>query len=116
MTDPDKLAWRDKAWYETGSVEWVDGEVNAVDFADKSVTTTDDKKFVYTKLVLATGGTPKNLPSRASRFSAISSLFDLFMIQRRSSRPLVTRERKLLLSALLSLAWKSQLLQQQTTR
>lgn len=75
MTDPDKLAWRDKAWFESGSVEWVDGEVNDVDFADKSVTTTNGDKYVYTKLVLATGGSPRNLPLQG--FKVLENIFIL---------------------------------------
>jgi NADPH-dependent 2,4-dienoyl-CoA reductase/sulfur reductase-like enzyme len=75
ITDPDKLAWRDKAWFESGAVEWVDGEVNAVDFSDKSVTTTNGDKYVYTKLVLATGGTPRNLPLQG--FKVLGNIFTL---------------------------------------
>lgn len=75
MTDPDKLAWRDKDWYDSGAVEWVDGEVNAVDFADKSVTTASGDKYVYTKLILATGGTPRNLPLQG--FKVLENIFTL---------------------------------------
>ncbi|KYK57348.1 Pyridine nucleotide-disulfide oxidoreductase, FAD/NAD-binding domain protein [Drechmeria coniospora] len=62
LTDPAKLAWRDKSWFEAGSVEWVDGEVTDVDFAARSVSTRSGAKFSYTKLVLATGGRPRRLP------------------------------------------------------
>ncbi|KAH6877211.1 monodehydroascorbate reductase [Thelonectria olida] len=62
MTDEKKLAWRDKAWYDSGSVKWVEGEVNSVDFSGRSVSTKDGEKISYTKLVLATGGTPRRLP------------------------------------------------------
>jgi NADPH-dependent 2,4-dienoyl-CoA reductase/sulfur reductase-like enzyme len=62
LTDEKKLAWRDKAWYDSSSVKWVDGEVNSVDFSGRSVSVKDGDKISYTKLVLATGGTPRRLP------------------------------------------------------
>jgi NADPH-dependent 2,4-dienoyl-CoA reductase/sulfur reductase-like enzyme/nitrite reductase/ring-hydroxylating ferredoxin subunit len=75
MTDVDKLAWRNKSFYESGSVEWVDGEVTDVDFSDKRVTTKAGGKFAYTKLVLATGGTPRLLPLQG--FKVLDNIFTL---------------------------------------
>ncbi|KAF7551886.1 hypothetical protein G7Z17_g4701 [Cylindrodendrum hubeiense] len=75
LTDPSKLAWRDKAWFDSGSVEWVEDEVTDIDFSDRSVSTKDGKKFVYTKLVLSTGGTPRRLPLQG--FKVLDNIFTL---------------------------------------
>ncbi|KAM0254389.1 hypothetical protein ACHAQJ_006858 [Trichoderma viride] len=75
ITDPSKLAWRDKSWFDSGSVEWVDGEVNGVDFSGRQVTTASGNKFPYTKLVLATGGTPRVLPLQG--FKVLGNIFTL---------------------------------------
>ena len=75
MSDTDKLAWRDKSWFELGSVEWVDAEVEDVDFSERCVVTKDKKKFAYTKLVLATGGEPKLLPLQG--FKVLDNIFTL---------------------------------------
>lgn len=75
MTDLEKLSWRDKSWYESGSVEWVDGEVTGVDFSDRHVVIKDSNKINYTKLVLATGGTPKLLPLQG--FKVLDNIFTL---------------------------------------
>ncbi|OTA04381.1 monodehydroascorbate reductase [Trichoderma parareesei] len=75
ITDAAKLAWRDKSWYDSGAVEWVDGEVNGVDFANKHVNTTSGSKIPYTKLVLATGATPRTLPLPG--FKELGNIFTL---------------------------------------
>ncbi|KAK5994767.1 Apoptosis-inducing factor 1 [Cladobotryum mycophilum] len=75
LTDPAKLEWRDKSWYDSGSVEWVEGEVTGVDFSDRYVTTKTGGKFTYTKLVLATGGTPRLLPLQG--FKVLGNIFTL---------------------------------------
>ncbi|KPM44533.1 Apoptosis-inducing factor 1 [Neonectria ditissima] len=75
LTDPAKLAWRDKAWFDSGSVEWIDDEVNGVDFSDRIVTTKDGKRIAYTKLVLSTGGTPRLLPLQG--FKVLENIFTL---------------------------------------
>ncbi|KAH7313713.1 hypothetical protein B0I35DRAFT_452080 [Stachybotrys elegans] len=75
ITDVDKIAFRDKAWFESGAVEWVDGEVNDVNFSDRYVTTANGGKFAYTKLVLATGGTPRLLPIQG--FKVLGNIFTL---------------------------------------
>lgn len=75
LTDTDKLVWRDKDFYEDGSIEWIDGEVTSIDFADRYVVTKDDKKVAYTKLVLSTGGTPKLLPLQG--FKVLGNIFTL---------------------------------------
>jgi NAD(P)H-nitrite reductase large subunit len=75
MTDLAKLQWRDEAWYKTGSVDIVNDEVTAVDFSTKTVTAKSGGKFAYTKLVLATGGTPRVLPLQG--FKVLGNIFTL---------------------------------------
>ncbi|KAF9882501.1 hypothetical protein CkaCkLH20_00537 [Colletotrichum karsti] len=75
LTDVETLQWRDKAWYETGSVEWVQDEVVDVDFSDRKVSTSDGKKLSYSKLILATGGTPRVLPLQG--FKVLGNIFTL---------------------------------------
>lgn len=75
MTDVEKLSWRDKSFYDSGSVEWIDAEVTDVNLSDRHVETKDGKKVAYTKLVLATGGTPKNLPIQG--FKVLDNIFTL---------------------------------------
>jgi NADPH-dependent 2,4-dienoyl-CoA reductase/sulfur reductase-like enzyme len=62
IDDPSKVAWRDAAWFKDGSIDMIDDEVTGVDFAAKKVETKSGKSYPYTKLVLATGGSPKSLP------------------------------------------------------
>ncbi|OLN86341.1 Apoptosis-inducing factor 1 [Colletotrichum chlorophyti] len=75
LTDVNTLQWRDKAFYESGSVDWVDDEVTDVDFSDRKVTTKKGDKIAYTKLILATGGTPRNLPLQG--FKVLGNIFTL---------------------------------------
>ncbi|CAM1501192.1 Fc.00g103540.m01.CDS01 [Cosmosporella sp. VM-42] len=74
-TDSDKLAWRDKAWFDSGSVEFVEGEVNKIDFSERNVLTKGGDKIPYTKLVLSTGGTPRSLPLQGVR--VLDNIFTL---------------------------------------
>ncbi|KAF7563226.1 hypothetical protein G7046_g933 [Stylonectria norvegica] len=62
LTDVSTLEWRDKAWYDSGSVKWIEGEVTGVNFSDRKISTKSGDDVAYTKLVLATGGTPRRLP------------------------------------------------------
>ncbi|KAK0615149.1 cytochrome P450 [Bombardia bombarda] len=75
LTDLSKLQWRDDEWFKSGSVEIVQDEVTGVDFASKSVSTKSGGKFAYTKLVLATGGTPRLLPLQG--FKVLGNIFTL---------------------------------------
>jgi NADPH-dependent 2,4-dienoyl-CoA reductase/sulfur reductase-like enzyme len=75
ITDENKLALRDKAWYESGAVDWVDDEVTEVDFSDKKVKTKNGGRYSYTKLILATGGVPRNLPLQG--FKVLGNIFTL---------------------------------------
>lgn len=62
IDDPSKVALRDEAWFKSGSIDFLEDEVDAVDFSAKKVSTKGGKSYPYTKLVLATGGSPKSLP------------------------------------------------------
>lgn len=62
IDDPAKIALRDAAWFKSGSVDVVEDEVTGIDFSAKKVSTKSGSSFPYTKLVLATGGTPRSLP------------------------------------------------------
>lgn len=62
MADLSKAAWRQKDFYKDASIEFVEGEVKGVDFSSNKVSTQSGQDFEYSKLVLATGGTPRWLP------------------------------------------------------
>jgi len=62
IDDASKLAWRDDAWFKDGAVDVVYDEVTGIDFSGKKVETKGGSSYGYTKLILATGGTPKSLP------------------------------------------------------
>lgn len=75
LTEHSKLAWRDKAWFDSGSVKWVDDEVTSVDFESRNVSTKAGDKFPYKKLVLSTGGNVKLLPLQG--FRVLENIFTL---------------------------------------
>jgi len=62
IDDPSKIALRDEAWFKDGSIDVVNDEVTGVDFSGMKVSTKSGSSFQYSKLVLATGGSPKSLP------------------------------------------------------
>lgn len=62
IDDPSKVEWRDEAFFKSADVDIVSDEATAVDFSSKKVTTKSGKTYPYTKLVLATGGSPQMLP------------------------------------------------------
>ncbi|KAL1990401.1 hypothetical protein VTN49DRAFT_6240 [Thermomyces lanuginosus] len=62
ITDKSAIEIRSAEWYKKASIDVVSDEVTGVDFASKTVQTKSGQKYPYTKLVLATGGTPRNLP------------------------------------------------------
>lgn len=75
LTDLSKLQWRDEDFYKSASIDVVHDEVTDVDLQNKTVTTKKGEKYPYTKLVLATGGTPKNLPLQG--FKVLGNIFTL---------------------------------------
>jgi NADPH-dependent 2,4-dienoyl-CoA reductase/sulfur reductase-like enzyme len=75
LTDLSKLQWRDDDFYKSASVDVVQAEVTDVDLQNKTVTTKQGEKYPYTKLVLATGGTPKVLPLQG--FKVLGNIFTL---------------------------------------
>ncbi|KAF2170119.1 hypothetical protein M409DRAFT_19725 [Zasmidium cellare ATCC 36951] len=60
--DVSKLELRSKDYYKEGSVDLVTGTVKSVDFYGGQLQTQDGKDYSFTKLILATGGTPRQLP------------------------------------------------------
>lgn len=75
LTDLQKLQWRDEEFFKTGDVEFVQDEATGVDFGSKTVATKAGGKFAYTKLVLATGATPRVLPLQG--FKVLGNIFTL---------------------------------------
>jgi NADPH-dependent 2,4-dienoyl-CoA reductase/sulfur reductase-like enzyme len=73
IDDPAKIALRDAAWFKEGSIDFVNDEVTSIDFPTKKVSTKSGSSFPYTKLVLATGGTPRSLPLPG--FKELSNIF-----------------------------------------
>ena len=75
ITDASKLYLNPPEWYSDGSIDFVEEEAASIDFTGKQVKTKVGKTFPYTKLVLATGGTPRNLPLPG--FKDLSNIFPL---------------------------------------
>lgn len=75
MTDLSKLQWRDAEWFKTGDIDFVQDEVVGVDFGGKTVKTKSGQQLPYSRLVLATGGTPKLLPLQG--FQVLGNIFTL---------------------------------------
>lgn len=73
IDDASKIALRDDAWFKEGDIATVNDEVTGVDFESKKVSTKGGSSYPYTKLVLATGGTPKSLPLPG--FKELSNIF-----------------------------------------
>ena len=62
LADKGTLQWRDDAWYKSADIKIVEDEATSVDFSKRSVSTNSGTSYPYTKLILATGGTPNMLP------------------------------------------------------
>jgi NADPH-dependent 2,4-dienoyl-CoA reductase/sulfur reductase-like enzyme len=75
IPDADKLLWRKKEWYADAGIDFSFDEVTAVDFEGKSVSTKSGDSHSYTKLILASGGTPRKLP--LAGFKDLSNIFVL---------------------------------------
>ncbi|KAI0141656.1 hypothetical protein GGR57DRAFT_495831 [Xylariaceae sp. FL1272] len=75
LTDPAKAQWRDAEWFKAGAVEFVQDEVTDVDLNNKSITTKNNARHSYGKLILATGGSPRSLPLQG--FKVLENIFPL---------------------------------------
>lgn len=75
IADASKIEIRPAEWYSNAGIDVVHDEVTSVDFQGKSVATKSGKTFPYTKLVLATGGIPRNLP--LDGFKDLGNIFPL---------------------------------------
>jgi NADPH-dependent 2,4-dienoyl-CoA reductase/sulfur reductase-like enzyme len=73
LTDVNKAQWRDAEWFKSGSIDFIHDEVTDVDLNSKSVTTKKNAKYAYAKLILATGGTPRNLSLQG--FKVLENIF-----------------------------------------
>lgn len=62
LADISKAAWRQPEFYKDASIDIIEDEVKSVDFDGKKVSTKSGKTYDYSKLILATGGTPRWLP------------------------------------------------------
>lgn len=62
IPDPVKIGLRDQEWFDSAGITTVSDEVTDIDFLTKKVMTKSASVYPYTKLVLATGGTPRHLP------------------------------------------------------
>lgn len=73
IADKSKIQLRGDDWFKSSAIERVSDEVSSIDFERKTVSTTSGASYPYTKLVLATGGTPKALPLPG--FKELSNIF-----------------------------------------
>ncbi|KAI1416083.1 hypothetical protein F5Y13DRAFT_154532 [Hypoxylon sp. FL1857] len=73
ITDHTKIQWRDEEWFKSGSVDIVHDEVVDVDLVNKAVVTKNKERYIYSKLILATGGSPRNLPVQG--FKVLENIF-----------------------------------------
>lgn len=73
IADASKLYLQSEDWYADGSIDFQDDTVTSIDFGVKSVKTKTGKTFPYTKLILASGGTPRQLPLPG--FKDLSNIF-----------------------------------------
>ena len=80
ITDASKLQWKPAEWYKEGAINIQEDEVSSIDFKGKSVSTKSGKSIPYTKLILATGGIPKNLP-----LPGFKDLGNIFLLRQRRS-------------------------------
>lgn len=74
-TDPQKLQWRGSEFFKNAGVDFIlSTTVSDVDFKSKKVKTEDGQEISYTKVILATGGTPKRLPMEGFNLGNVFSL------------------------------------------
>ncbi len=71
--DVSKVQLHDENWFKSASIETIQDQVSAVNFEKKTVSTASGSSHSYTKLILATGGSPKALPLPG--FKELSNVF-----------------------------------------
>lgn len=75
ITDVSKIQWRDAQYFEDAGVTFkLNTIVSEVDFAGKRVRIEGGEEVSYTKLILATGGTPKRLPMEGFELGNVFTL------------------------------------------
>lgn len=79
IADASKVALRTEDFYSSADIAFVQDTATAVDFEKRSVATKSGSTYPYTKLILATGGTPKRLPLPG--FKELSNIFVLRYVQ-----------------------------------
>jgi NADH dehydrogenase FAD-containing subunit len=79
IADSSKVALRTEDFYSSADIAFIQDTATAVDFDKKSVATKSGSNYPYTNLILATGGTPKNLPLPG--FKDLSNIFVLRQVQ-----------------------------------
>ena len=73
IADKSKIELRPADWFKSASVELVHDEASSIDFKAKTVSTKANASYTYSKLILASGGTPKMLPLPG--FKDLSNIF-----------------------------------------
>lgn len=79
IADASKIVLRPEDFYSSADISFVQDTATTVDFDKKSVSTKSGSQYPYTQLILATGGTPKNLPLPG--FKELSNIFVLRHVQ-----------------------------------
>ncbi|KAL9088025.1 MAG: hypothetical protein Q9165_006366 [Trypethelium subeluteriae] len=75
LADISKVAWRSPDFYKDASIDIFEDEVTKVDFSGKKVSVKSGKTYDYTKLVIASGGTPKSLPLPGLKLGELKNVF-----------------------------------------
>lgn len=75
LADHSKVAWRTPDFYKSASIDIQNDEVSSIDFKGNTVSTKSGKSHPYSKLVLATGGSPKSLPLPGLKSGELGNVF-----------------------------------------
>ncbi|KAK6520345.1 hypothetical protein TWF506_000619 [Arthrobotrys conoides] len=80
VTDSDKIAWRTSEFFKGLSVDFhTSTAVKGIDFENHLVETEGGQTFHYSKVILATGATPKNLPLKG--FGDLGNIFTIRTVE-----------------------------------
>ena len=79
ITEASKIYLQPEQWYADGSIDFESDTVTSIDFSSKEVKTKLGKAYPYTKLILASGGIPRQLPLPG--FKDLSNIFLLRQVQ-----------------------------------